>query len=792
MKLRRGKDLSENLDKSIAGLTNKIVSLGFEEARSSRIVWRILVGDGLEGLVNEDRLNRWFDVSGSSVNSLRHLFEGVKPAASELFTAFERGSSLRMARNARRDSGLYYTPYGLAEFSISEVVAAMRTSGRRARDWRLVDPSCGSGVFAAAAIAEISRVIAEQESIELSVARNVALSRSMYLVDADPLAVAVARCLLIAEFASVGLDLDSLELHMIPGDAVVGGPGSGVRHGVECGVQWRDEFPEVFVDGGFDAVIGNPPWGVIKPSLREFASELDPSLLRLERGRMRTAIEEMSGDLQKQIAYSRRAYARALRSAGFEFQGSGESDFYRYFVELAYSLVRPGGVVGMLVPSAFQRSLGAAPLRAELLEQGSFDLLADFVNSEGIFPIHKMFRFSLFVWVQGGQPGVRRLVSAVRNVEAGRAAVSRPIVGLSLEYLREVSPTRLAVPDVRAEREAELYRRLHLSFAPLGDRSAGEWQVRFRREVDMTNDVSSFLTAERVEAESGHPLASGLWWHPSLGRLLPVYEGRMVNQFDSAAKAHVEGHGRSARWETLPPSLKRIQSRYLIPEREAIRRGISCERRSGFCDVTGHANERTVLASVIPGEAVCGNKVPVCDFSLDSADLPYLWVSIANSFVIDWIVRRRVSTTLNFFHWEEVPFPRVGVESTVGKRLVEASRTLMDAKGMGWRLPLGARATVRAEIDVEVALLFDLDCSDVLLILNDFPLLDRGVPEAHRTVTRDLFLYRLAVRRGFPQLGLSDLGIKSIAGPDMLAERVGWHDSAGAIAYVPGELARAL
>ena len=182
----------------------------------------------------------------------------------------------------------------------------------------------------------------------------------------------------------------------------------------------------------------------------------------------------------------------------------------------------------------------------------------------------------------------------------------------------------------------------------------------------MTNDAHLFVPSDRVLSEGARATSGGAWTHPGPACSLPVYEGRMVHQFDAAAKGHVEGHGRSARWELLSPGEKDIRPRFLLPVDEAERRAIKLAPRASFCDVTGHANERTVLAAVVPALAVCGNKLPAYNFEGGDEDITYLWVAIADSFVVDWIARRRVSTTSNYFHWYELPFPRLDPQSDAG------------------------------------------------------------------------------------------------------------------------------
>ncbi len=157
----------------------------------------------------------------------------------------------------------------------------------------------------------------------------------------------------------------------------------------------------------------------------------------------------------------------------------------------------------------------------------------------------------------------------------------------------------------------------------------------------------------------------------------------MINQFDSAAKGYRCGSGRQALWEPLDVERKNIEPQFLVRIQFAKNRRISLSPRAAFCDVSGHANERTILASVIPAKAVCGNKVPVCMFEPEDDRLPLLWTAIANSFVIDWIIRRWVSTTINYFYWWNVPFPRVNPESPAGELLIRATRSTASPAGGG-------------------------------------------------------------------------------------------------------------
>ncbi len=163
--------------------------------------------------------------------------------------------------------------------------------GRPESSWRVVDPASGAGVFGLAVVRKLVAVL-RRAGMRDDDARDHVLNTSIYLVDADPLAVAVARCLLLSEFGASASAIVSLERHVVCGDAVIGGPAPEALAPGLGGFDWFSAFPEVFADGGFDAVVGNPPWGAIKPSAREYAATVDRDLLRLDGRSMRARLDQ--------------------------------------------------------------------------------------------------------------------------------------------------------------------------------------------------------------------------------------------------------------------------------------------------------------------------------------------------------------------------------------------------------------------------------------------------------------------------------------------------------------------
>jgi hypothetical protein len=174
---------------------------------------------------------------------------------------------------------------------------------------------------------------------------------------------------------------------------------------------------------------------------------------------------------------------------------------------------------------------------------------------------------------------------------------------------------------------------------------------------------------------------------------------------------------------------------------------------------------------------ICGNKVPTLTFDVpghEPSDAAHLWVALANSFAVDWLARRVVTTSMNYFVLRSLPLPRLPSEQA--KQVIGWSRALAAAEVHGDVDPWSV-AELRALIDSVVAHAFGLVASDLALIMKDFRLLDRGQPalpgEERSTVTRD------AVLAAFAELVRED-------GASWRA-RVDGARAVGAVPYIPAD-----
>src|SRR5262249_48733903 len=152
-------------------------------------------------------------------------------------------------------------------------------------------------------------------------------------------------------------------------------------------VHWELEFPEVFfaADGcrlapaGFDAVIGNPPWDMI----------------RADTGSRETRL------VARGAADAVRRFTR--QSGIYASQSAGHANRYQLFVERAIDLTRGGGRIGLVLPSGLATDHGSGSIRRRLLAACDVDTMVGLDNHRGVFPIHRSVRF-LLVTATAGSP----------------------------------------------------------------------------------------------------------------------------------------------------------------------------------------------------------------------------------------------------------------------------------------------------------------------------------------------------------------------------------------------------
>lgn len=365
---------------------------------------------------------------------------------------------------------------------------------------------------------------------------------------------------------------------------------------------WELEFPEVFFDaagerrpdGGFDAVIGNPPWDMVRA---------DPTS-----GRER--MDSRSGSA---------ATVRFTRDAGvYSAQSDGHPNRYQLFLERSIALTRPGGRIGLVLPAGLATDHGSARLRRLLFSRCAVEGLVGFENKQAIFPIHRSVRF-LLVSATAGSPTVA-MGCRLGEVDASvleRDATSNPDSWFTLRVtpalIEKLSGDDLTVPNLRTPFDLAIAERAATLFQPLGADEG--WGVHFGRELNATEDRASF----------GPP-----------GRGLPVIEGKLIDPF--RARPHGAQFSVSARDAT-----RHLGDRYQ-------------RQRLAYRDVASATNRVTLIAAILPAGSVSTHTVFCLRTHLPIRS-QYFLSGLFNSLVVNYLVRLRVTTHVTTSMVERLPIP---------------------------------------------------------------------------------------------------------------------------------------
>ena len=445
---------------------------------------------------------------------------------------------------------------------------------------------------------------------------------------------------------------------------------------------WQVAFPGVWSEwesaglhGGFDAVIGNPPWDRMKLQQVEwFAARRRQIALAqraADRKRMIAALEKNRDPLARNFAEASERAATAARMArgggDYPLLSGGDVNLYSLFVERAMTLVKPDGLVGLLTPSGIASDKTAARFFKGVSTQGRLRALYDFENKKVFFPdVHASFKFCVFVASPSSTGEPAKCAFYLHNVAEFNDPDRR--FPLTAEAFARVNPNTGTAPIFRSRRDADLTTAIYGRLPVLVDRSSGEevksWPVKYSTMFHMTNDSGLFRTrAELEEKEGAYPVGGNRYASPS-GEWVPLYVGRMIHQFDHRA-ASVDVNAANLHNPALSGDISAEQKadpafvptpQYWVPVSE-VSFPSGLDWTIAFRDIARATDVRTMIAAAVPAVGL-GNTAPAIFFEGVSSDRSCLALLLANlgATVLDFVVRQKAqSTHLNWYIVEQLP-----------------------------------------------------------------------------------------------------------------------------------------
>ncbi|MGH4016394.1 MAG: Eco57I restriction-modification methylase domain-containing protein [Pseudonocardiaceae bacterium] len=539
---------------------------------------------------------------------------------------------------------------------------------------------------------------------------------------------------------------------------------------------WHLEFPEIFTvtgdspdvgpegwSGGFHCLLGNPPWERVKLQEQEFFAARDPEIARApnKAARQRLIKELRTGDSdagrtlhQDYLDAKRHAEGESvlLRNTGrFPLTGRGDVNTYAVFAETFRTLTGPYGRSGAIVPTGIATDATTQHFFRDLVECRSLASLYDFENAAPIFEgVHRSFKFCLLT------------LNGRRETEPAAhfafflhdpALIETASFSLTPEEITLLNPNTGTCPVFRTRRDAEItlgiYQRVPV-LVKEGDPDGNPWGVTFTTMFHMSNDSHLFHAREDLEADGWY--LDGNVFIYGKKRMVPLYQAMMTDFFDHR-NADVTRSPTAKQRPQQPSYLS--DDDHLDPMRVALPLywideidldPVLPEWLAGYSDITGPANERTLVPSIIPTAAVA-NAFPILDTNL-AGEYKAAFISCLSSFVVDFCARQKFGrTSLNFFFVRQFPVLspsafegaapwdyQQSIPAWVRDRIVELSFNAWDMlpfahdlqeQGAPFRWDRARRMLLRAELDAAFFHLYGVNGEDTDYILDTFPIVKR-------------------------------------------------------------------
>jgi len=544
---------------------------------------------------------------------------------------------------------------------------------------------------------------------------------------------------------------------------------------------WHLGFPQVFRlpsngdkpneqgwIGGFDVVLGNPPWERVKLQEKEWFASRRPDIAEATNASQRKKMIEklVVDDPAMSAAFldaRRQAEAEsqfALTSRRFPFCGCGDVNTYAVFAEWNRALLGDVGFAGFIVPSGIATDNTTRAFFRDIVDRRSLARLYSFGEIREFFPGSESRSPFALVTLSGRSRRCEQPELAFDIWDLVEMADPNRRFSLRADEFALLNPNTGTCPTFRTRRDAEIAKRIYRRLPVLLREGASEdspWTVQFARLLDMAND--SGLFKDRAEMENDGWRLEGSTFVKGKLRYVPLYEAKMVHHFDHRLGTY-DGQTQAQSNQGILPRLTPEQHAdpdylalpwYWVPEAEveaAIGDKWSHGWFLGWRDICRSTDERTVISAFIPRAGV-GDKYLLCLPHQPPSSVACIGGLMA-SLAFDYFARQKIGGgSLKYFTIRQLPvIPPATFQSPIpwliadapavpwfATRVLELTYTAHDmapfASDLGYEGPPfrwddARRTQIRAELDAAFLHLYGLDRSDAEWVLDSFPVLKKN------------------------------------------------------------------
>ena len=508
-------------------------------------------------------------------------------------------------------------------------------------------------------------------------------------------------------------------------------------------LHWPLVFPDEMNAGGFDCVLGNPPWEKNKLQEQEWFANRYPAIAEAAGATRRSYIELLGqGRLSNTLAEKADAppnradielyqwfradqhLSRATsqfftcKNGRFPLTGKGDVNLYALFAETCCRLCKEDGHAGILVPSGIATDAGTSEFFRYLVDNRRLTCLFDFEN-RNLFPgVHKSYKFSALTIAPSDTVQASFFLTHPEQLQEA----PRRLAFAASDFLT-INPNTGTIPIPRSKRDAELMLKVYSRVPVLMNEVSRQnpWGIKFCRMLDMTNDSGLFLT---VPTETS----------------LPLYEGKLIHLFDHRFNTfNTPGDDAVARETSLAEKQDpryEISPRYWVERKDVLDKLPDCCTETpkwliGFRTICRATDERSLIPAVIPYSGA-GNSLNLMFLHESVRRRAGCLYANLSALVEDFIVRCKLGgTNMNIHYVQQFPVlpPEAYTAEAVAyitERVVKLTYTSESMRGfaedMGYEgdpvvYDEAKRAVWRAELDAVYAKLYGLTRDELAYIL---------------------------------------------------------------------------
>jgi hypothetical protein len=545
---------------------------------------------------------------------------------------------------------------------------------------------------------------------------------------------------------------------------------------------WVLEFAEVYSEGGFNVIIGNPPWDVLTPNREEFFSRYDEVFRSRTQNQKDEIQEELLEDSDVEQEWEKYQHDFEIRAQYFNNSpdytlqkpevagktvGNNQNDLSALFFERAFTLAQDSSRVAQILPGVLFNGSTQKDLRVHLLEETTVDSIVGFENN-GIFDdLHQQYKFGVVSFKNSGQTDHLRGIFQQKSVDI-LTKFEKKAVSMPAEVLLDFSPEARVFPYITSQQEVSVLSKI-LEHPSIGEEVEDTWKINPYTELHSSKDSEYFL---EDSSEADYPIYQGknIYQFAYDNSYIDVETAELfgVNE-ESSDHISAKNRVRSKNYRNLKRGIydafdgdktSKSQKAFVNDLLEETRgkplteedvRLDSAEERIVFRQVTNSTNERTLVASLIPKDVLCVDTLttvkpqevdpsrddlteyPLHDAYKRSFTDRELLVALGllNSIPFDFLMRTKVDSHIVMYKLNESQLPRLtdgdnwfNYISERAARLNCYGEEFEEMRGrLGGINPATTeteRRTVQAEMDAAAFHAYGLDRRETEFVLDSF------------------------------------------------------------------------